>query len=447
MAAFNLDYRPREAFRPFHIRKQQYAALVCHRRAGKTVACVYELVVRALYTKKKNARFAYIAPFYRQAKDVAWQYLKEATKGLAVEVRESDLRVILPDGQWITLYGADNPDALRGIYLDGVVLDEFGDCRPSLWAEVVLPTLMDRDGWAVFIGTPKGKNHFYHIVENAKTDDDWYCMILPASVSGILPEKALNSMKKLMEQAQYAQEMECDFTAAVKGTYYADIIQKAEAHGRIAQFGGGLYSPGEPVYAAMDLGRTDSTAIWFWQEVDGQVNVINYEEVDGMVIEDMIAMFREKPYTLEILWVPHDAKAKTVQTRRSSVEQFLDAGFNAQLVPSLSVQQGIDAARLMLPRIRIDSDFCYDGIEALRAYQREYDEKLQVFKQKPLHNWASDGADAFRYLALVANQKGATLEAPKPPPAPVVKPPEYRLNELFEAHEQGPTLSLTRRRI
>ena len=134
MSEFTLDYVPRQAFRPFHQRSERWAALVCHRRAGKTVACIHEAVVRALYTNKKNARYAYVAPYYKQAKDVAWQYLKEATKGIAVETRESDLRVILPNNQWITLYGADNPDALRGIYLDGVILDEYGDCRPSLWA-------------------------------------------------------------------------------------------------------------------------------------------------------------------------------------------------------------------------------------------------------------------------------------------------------------------------
>ena len=212
-----LDYEPRDQFLAFHQRDKRFASLVCHRRAGKTVACVWEMIIRALYTKKTNARYAYLAPFYRQARDIAWSYLKEATSTFAVETRESDLRVVLPNGAWITLYGSDNPGALRGIYLDGVILDEYGDCRPSLWAEVILPTLADRRGWAVFIGTAKGKNHFYETNERAKKDDSWYQMTLKASESGLLPESDLQEIKEQLEPAQYDAEFECDFTSAVLG--------------------------------------------------------------------------------------------------------------------------------------------------------------------------------------------------------------------------------------
>ena len=121
MADIVFNYEPREQFKSLHSRRERWACMVCHRRAGKTVSSVNELVLRALFTKKRHARYAYTAPFYRQAKDVAWSYLKDACKDFAVKIRESALRVELPNGAWITLYGADNPDALRGIYLDGVV--------------------------------------------------------------------------------------------------------------------------------------------------------------------------------------------------------------------------------------------------------------------------------------------------------------------------------------
>lgn len=445
MAAFKLDYVPRDQFLKFHQRTQRWSALVCHRRAGKTVACIHEAVVRAIYTKKEDARYAYIAPFYKQAKDVAWQYLKKATQGLAVETRESDLRVILPNGQWITLYGADNPDALRGIYLDGVILDEFGDCRPSLWAEVVLPTLADRKGWAVFIGTPKGKNHFYEIVQRAIKEEKWFHMELKASVSNILDDEELLEMKAMMDDAQYAQELECDFTAAVKGTYYAAIIQRMEVEGLIANKPD-LYNPMEPVQASMDLGRKDSTAVWFWQEHGDTINLIDYVEMTGEIIEDHIKMFRSKPYKLEKLWVPHDAVAHTVQTRRSSIEQFQDANFPVAKVPQLGRQQGIDAARLMLPQCQIDAKRCHGGIEALRSYRREYNELTKAYRDTPLHNWASDGADSFRYLSLVAKQKRATL--PKPEPTALANEPvRYSLNDLYDAKDKGIVLSIARRRI
>ena len=206
----NVYYKPRKAFLDFHQRMQRWACIVFHRRGGKTVACVNDIHTRALYTQKKNARYAYIAPFYRQAKDVAWMYLKEATMDSAVKVKESELSVELFNGAKISLYGADNPDALRGIYLDGVVLDEFGDCRPALWAEVILPTLTDRKGWATFIGTPKGKNHFYQIREMArKNQEDWFYMSVKASESSILPATELAMVRELMSDAQYAQEYEC----------------------------------------------------------------------------------------------------------------------------------------------------------------------------------------------------------------------------------------------
>jgi len=165
-----LDYVPRQQFMELHERVQRWACLVVHRRGGKTVACINELITRATYTTKKDARYAYIAPFYRQAKDVAWQYLKSFGEGVITKIRESELRVELFNGAWITLYGADNPDALRGLYLDGVVLDEYGDCRPSLWGTVILPTLIDRKGWAIFIGTPKGKNHFYEVSRRSQNE-------------------------------------------------------------------------------------------------------------------------------------------------------------------------------------------------------------------------------------------------------------------------------------
>jgi len=196
-----LQYRPRPHFLPFHQRTQRFANMVCHRRAGKTVAAVNECVIRGLYTPKRNARYAYVAPFRQQAKEVAWIYLKDAARPFIKserDIRESELRVRLLNGSWVTLYGSDNPDALRGIYLDGVILDEFGDCRPNLWQEVILPTLADRMGWALMIGTPKGKNAFYDANQNAKIDPEWYEMTLKASESQILPQSELDQMRALM---------------------------------------------------------------------------------------------------------------------------------------------------------------------------------------------------------------------------------------------------------
>jgi hypothetical protein len=402
---------------------------------------VHELVIRALYTPKKNARYAYLAPFYRQARDIAWSYLKQATKDFAVETRESDLRVILPNGAWITLYGSDNPDALRGIYLDGVILDEFGDCRPTLWAEVILPTLADRRGWAVFIGTAKGKNHFYETNEKAKKDPAWYQMTLKASESGLLPEEDLEEIRKMMEPAQYDSEFECDFTAAVLGTYYAQDVQLAEKEQRAHLKN--LYTPNKPVYVSADLGFSDSTALWFWQDHGNFIDLIDYEEHSGKTLDFYQQLLFGKPFPIERLYLPHDAKQKTLQTGRGTIEQLLAAGFPCEIVPSLSVQNGIDAARLMLPQCRFDS-LADKGLEALRAYKRQYSELTKAYQNKPLHDWSSNGADSFRYLSLVARTPG-TVAPTAPSPLDLTK--RHTLNELFEENERGPILSIARRRV
>jgi len=380
-----------------------------HRRGGKTVACVNDVGARALYTPKKEARYAYIAPFYRQAKDVAWNYTKFFLKPVISKIRESELRVELINGSWITLYGADNPDSLRGIYLDGVILDEFGDSRPSLWGQVILPTLVDRNGWAVFIGTPKGKNHFYKIYERSKSEPGWFNLTLRASESGIISPEELAELKAQMTEDEYLQEMECSFEAAVKGTYYADLVNKAEAEGRITPL---EYDPGRPVFVATDLGYTDSTAMWFWQLRPDGIAMIDHEEHQGENLAFYFSMLREKKYNYDTIWLPHDAKAKTLQTGRSTVEQFLSEGFPVQIAPKLDIQHGIDAARMVFPLVWFHQAKCYDGIEALRAYRRRFNELTNSFSNTPLHDWASNSADAFRIFATVTDlgrKKGSVL--------------------------------------
>lgn len=430
---FELDYKPRSAFIPFHNRAERWAVLLCHRRAGKTVAAVNELVIRAIYTNKKNAQYGYIAPFRQQAKKIAWKYLKDAVAGLAIEVRESDLMVILPNGAEISLHGADNPDSLRGLYFDGIVVDEMADIRPSLWQEVILPTLADRKGWAVIMGTPKGKgNKLYEFYELAKNNPDWHSLTLRASVSGLIDAEELASMKAQMSEAQYEQEFECSFTAALVGTFYSKNMRYADEQGRINN--DVHYDPELPVHAAADIGFSDSTVIWFWQERPDGLAIIDCEAAHGQPLQYYFDLLNEKPYQYEKIWLPHDARAKTLQTGKSTIEQFLEEGLPVDIVPQLSVQHGIDATRLTLQQCWFHENNCGEGIEALRVYRRKYDEINKVFLDKPLHDWASDYADAFRYLAIVANKR--TLEPPKPHPAARELKAGYTLDKLFEDRER-----------
>jgi hypothetical protein len=403
---------------------------------GKTVAAVNDLVLRALYNPRQHPRYAYIAPFYRQAKDVAWQYLKDSTQSFARRVRESDLRVELFNDAYVTLYGADNPDALRGLYLDGVVLDEYGDTKPSLWPEVVLPTLADRRGFAVFIGTAKGKNHFHATVVRARTSPHWFHRTFKASETHVLPPEELQELREQMSAAQYARELECDFDAAVPGTYYADLITDLERSQHIHPT---RYPPdlNYPVHVAADLGFSDSTAFWFWQVLPDGPRVIDYYENQSKPLAHYVTHLRAKPYRYDTLWLPHDARAHTLQTGRTTVEQLQQDNFNVRIAPNVRVQHGIDAGRYVLPRLTINSSACYSGIEALRAYRRRYDEKNKAYADTPLHDWSSNGADAFRYMSLVVKM---ALKVELPPLSREVSPDTmtlgWTLQELFDEHDQ-----------
>lgn len=407
MREISLGYAPRAAFVPFHMRTQRWAALVCHRRAGKTVACVADLVDAALRCTKKNGRFAYIAPLYTQAKDVAWTYLKDLVGPIpGIEINESELRVDFPhNGARIRLYGADNADRMRGLYLDGAVLDEPADMRPSVWPLVVRPTLSDRQGWAAFIGTPKGHNEFYDIYARANQSSDWFAMVLSADESGLLPEEELADARFSMTPDHYAQEYLCSFDAAIVGAYWGKELADIERRGHMVEE---LYERDLPVHTAWDLGISDSTAIWFFQVHAGEMRVIDAYENHGFGLDHYVGVLNAKPYKYGQHWVPHDAKVRELGTGRTRIETLVGLGLRPSLVPDHSLQDGINAARMTIGAAWFDCINCKGALEALKQYQREYDEKVRQFKDKPRHDWTSHYADAFRYLAMAWRQIAPT---------------------------------------
>jgi hypothetical protein len=394
-----IPYAPREVFKAFHERKQRWAAIVAHRRAGKTVACVNDLLRAALSCQKQNGRFAYVAPQHNQAKDIAWGYVKQFAGVVpGVDFNETELRADFPNGARIRLYGADNPDRLRGIYLDGVVLDEYADMRPSVWGEIVRPLLTDRQGWAIFIGTPKGKNAFWEVWDHATQSPDWYALNLKASQTHLIAEDELADAKRQMSEDQYAQEFECSFEAAIQGAYFGVEMRRAEEEGRICAV---PHDPAVEVFTAWDLGIGDATAIWFAQTIGREVRVLDYYEASGVGIDHYVKVLRDKPYLYGRHFLPHDADASELGTGKSIRESLAGLGVrDTAIAPKLTVEEGINAARMLIPKCVFDAKKCKEGLEALRQYRKEYDEKLKTFKQRPLHDWASHGADAFRYLAL-----------------------------------------------
>ena len=413
-------YGPRGPFVEFHNRPNRWAVMVCHRRAGKTVACVADLILSALLTRKQDARYAYLCPQYNQAKDVAWKYVKQLTADIpGVQYNETELRADLPNGARIRLYGADNPDRLRGLYLDGVVLDEYADMRYGVWGEVLRPALSDRKGWAVFIGTPKGPNAFHKLWKETEGHKDWYRLMLRASESGLVDADELADAQQQMTDDQYAQEYECSFEAAIQGAYYGKEIAKADKDGRIRTV---EYDPILPVFTAWDIGYSDDTTIVFYQVTRGEVRIIDYYAASGQGVAHYVEVLNAKPYSYfslgdkPCLFLPHDARAKTFASGgKSTQEQFAALGYNSRIVPELSLQDGIQAVRMMLPRTYIDKDNCLELLDALRLYRREWDGEKKVFRDKPLHDWTSHAADAMRYCAVMYREASGSDEPKQPP--------------------------------
>jgi len=398
---------------PFHQRTERWSCLVAHRRAGKTVAAINDLIRRALTEGGVRTQYAYIAPFRSQAKSVAWDYLKFYAQPVSKSTNESDLTVELVNGAKIRLFGSDNADAMRGLGFNGVYLDEYGDFKPSVWGNVIRPTLSSTLGWAVFGGTPKGKNQFHDIYRVSQATPDWFLLRLPATLSKILPASELKAAKDQLSQDQYDQEYECSFEAAILGAFYGVEMRQLDADGRIQDL---KFDPDAPVFTAWDLGYRDDTAIWWYQVVRGEIHVMDYYAVSGASIEEIANVVNSKGYRYTKHFLPHDARAKTLASGGKSIlEQLanhLGGISKLAIVPDIGVQDGIQAVRMILPKCYFDP-ICEEGIEALRQYQREYDEDKKTFRQTPRHDWTSHPSDAFRMMAVAYRQDKSNEPQPK----------------------------------
>ena len=430
-----IPYSPRGNFKPFHDRTQRWAIIVAHRRAGKTVLCINDLIYRALIEDKEDGRYAYVAPYMSQAKTIAFDYLLKYSRPVMARSNQAELWVELINGARIRLFGADNPDSLRGLYLDGVVLDEYADMKPSIFGAVIRPLLADRKGWATFIGTPKGHNAFWEVYTNATQDPSWKVKVLRASQTGLLSKEELEDAAKTMTQDQYLQEFECDFESAILGAYYGKEMRQLTDQGRITDV---EYEPMYPVHTAWDLGYSDDTAIWFYQVVHGEIRVLDYHSSNGHNVQYYADLIKSKQiendYHYGTHWLPHDAKAKTMASGGKSIIEQLSSHIPLKyfkIVPSLSLQDGIQATRLALMRSWFDADKCQDGIECLRQYQREYDEDRKVFRDKPRHDWTSHGADAFRMLAIAWKEETKAIPKDDSIRGIVVGQNEVSLEELW----------------
>jgi phage terminase large subunit len=412
-----IDYAPRPHFLRYHQRTQRWAMLICHRRAGKTVASLNDLIRRAVIERKPEGRYAFIFPQRGQAKDTAWRYLKRYAAPLIFgEPSETELRVDLVTGQMIRLYGADNPDALRGPYLDAAVFDEFGDMYPDVWFEIVRPMLADRLGWASFIGTVKGVNAFWKLWAGdtskgwrgaVNLPDEWFTMMLKGSQSGILPQAELDEMRRTMGEDRYLQEIECDPNVAIKGAFYADEMRTMEAEGRIRRID---IAKDVRVHTGWDIGRTDSTAIIFVQCVGRERRIVDYYEMSGKILTHYADVLwekkREHSWTYGTHFWPHDMGVHMLDAEKSREQMMADKGVEGEIVPAHDVLEGINVVRKMLGRTYIDPVRCERLLDALRQYRREWNDKTQMFKDSEFKDWTNNPVDAVRTFAVGFDDPG-----------------------------------------
>jgi hypothetical protein len=390
--------------------------------------CLNELLRQAVRCPHPRPRYAYLAPLYRQAKTIAWDYLRHYASPIPGTVfNEAELSCTLPNQARLELLGAQDYHYLRGRYLDGIVLDEYAFMSPEAWSQVIRPALVDREGFAIFIGTPLGRNHFHALYEKARERPEFLTALWPASRTGIVPEAELEAARQDMTPEEYAQEFECSFEAAIRGAYYARELAACRAAGRIRAV---AWEPGIEVETWWDLGHTDATAIVYTQQVGREVHVLDYTEDRGKDLAFYVKAVRERPYVYKRHHLPHDATAKHLAAGGHSIDQQLTAlGLRPTTVhPANEVLDGINQARLVFPRCWFDAVKCARLLDALATYHAKWDPVRQVEKPEPEHDWSSHACDAFRYLA-------AGLRAPFAQGDPRLKP--YHARTAFNPITHG----------
>lgn len=380
---------------------------VWHRRAGKDKTLLNLLAKEAF---KRVGAYYYFFPSYTQGRKIIWDGIdRDGFKFLnhiPVEVRlgtnATQMQIRLRNGSLIQILGSDNIDSIVGTNPVGCVFSEFSLQDPRGW-DFVRPILRENGGWAFFNFTPRGKNHAWDLYRMAEDNPEWFCERLTIKDTGVLTEQDIEAERRAgMSDDLIEQEFFCSFEAAVPGAYFGQELRAARDQGRITAV---PHVPGIPVKTWWDLGMDDSTTIWFSQDHGREVHFINYEEHSGEGLAFYAGLLREiakeRKFSYGDHWGPHDIEVRELGTGKSRREVAREMGLNFQACQRPGTKEdAIEAARKLLAYSWFDKDHCAKGIDALAAYRKDYDEKNQVYKLRPVHDWASHGADAFQTAAL-----------------------------------------------
>ena len=394
-----IPYTPRRHFLPLHRSSKRWKFVVAHRRAGKSVAAINEMIKRALENTRRDPppRYAYVGPSFDQTKDLIWGYLKHFAGQIpGVEFREGDLMCVLPNGATIRLYGgAAAYERMRGLYFDGIMLDEYPLLHPAVFSTVVRPCLADYRGWAIISGTSNGDDHFAELRNKNINNPAWEIFSIPVTQTDALHPDEVVEMTADMSPEEYAREMLCSFDAPVEGSYYGDIINDmmAEKPSHVTKV---PYQPQLQVHAVFDLGIDDATAVWFFQFVGQAIHFIRYKEWTGKGLPEIYSDIKGMGYNIiGELVMPHDIKARELGSGKSRFEVVTELHGDVPTVcPMHRVEDGIEATRSMLRICFFDEENCADGLSALKNYHKNKK------TGRPVHNWASHGSDSMRTLAM-----------------------------------------------
>jgi hypothetical protein len=400
------------------------AVLVWHRRSGKDNLC---LNFTSTQMFDEPGVYWHMLPQKEQARKSVWlgmdqrgvRFIDQAfPRELRTATLENEMRINMrtAGGQesiW-QLCGSDNYDSLMGANPRGVVFSEYSLSNPQAWT-YVRPILRENNGWAVFNFTPRGMNHAHDLYQLAAARPErWFAELLTVEdTNAITQDKIDEERRDGMSEEMVQQEYYCDFEAPNIGSYYGKALRKAQKQGRIGVFD---WVPEKFVYTGWDIGRTDDTSIWFWQIVNGRPRFIDFHSSSGGDVPFYIELLRSKPYKYAdpALYLPHDADSETLAAPRSVRRQFKDAKFSSKVFTVRDVQQGIEETRATIAVAEFNEYTCRDGINALKLYQRHYNEERKAFEDRPVHDWTSHPADAMRTAARAWRDEQATKAKPEP---------------------------------
>ena len=405
-----IDWKPR----PYQLPLWKYmegggkrAVAVWHRRAGKDLSSINWCAVSAL---TRPGLYWHLFPTYNQGRKIAWdgmtrdgrKFLEHFPKEMWEAVNNTEMRLTLKNGSIYQVVGTDNVDRLVGANPVGVVFSEYSLQDPRAW-DYIRPILAENGGWALFIYTARGRNHGYDLLNVAKKNENWFQQVLSVEDTRAIPLSAIDEERASgMPEEMIQQEFYCSFDAPLVGSYYGNAMARLLADRHLTRV---PYEPLLDVHTAWDLGVGDSTSIIFYQLSGSEIRIIDYYEMQGEGLAHYAKVLREKEYVYGEHLAPHDIQVRDFSTGKSRLEAARELGIRFRVVPNLRVDDGIEAVRNTLPKCYFDENKCAHLIEALRQYRKDYDEKRQVFRDRPLHDWTSHPADAMRYLALGVRQR------------------------------------------